>query len=161
MSSEYRERERLSWSEIDKLKDRGGYGRSKRSERETPSEQRALHKYKAELEKLFQPGTKLGKDAEKQLKKLRETSDRRKFMDLADKYLEEFGLPHAWEDLENFLRHKDVQILKEVIRRMEVLLNDQTDTRKENFQKDLHLIQMTTRDKELRKQVNQLIKSLS
>jgi len=160
MAPEYRERERRSWSEIDKLKDRSGYRREKREERQGPTSQRALHRYKAQLEKLFKPGTKLGKDAEKKLKKLRETSDRSEFINLSNKYIEEFGLPHSWEDLENFLRHKEVEVLAEVIRRMEVILKEQTDTRKDNFQKDLHLIQMTTRHKDLRKQVGQLIHRL-
>ena len=160
MVSEYREREKRSWSEIDKMKDRSSYRREKYEERQKPSSQRALHRYKAQLEKLFKPGTKLGKDAEKKLKKLRETSDRSEFIGLSNKYIEEFGLPHSWGDLENFLRHKEVEILAEVIRRMEVLLGEQTETRKENFQKDLHLIQMTTRNKDLRKQVGQLIHPL-
>jgi len=161
MTSEYRERERPSWSEIDKMKDRGGSKRPKRQDRPDRSSERALSKYKAQLEKIFSPGKKLGKEPEKQLKKIRETSERAEFMTMADKYIEDHGLPHSWEDLENFLRHKNAEVLTETIRRMESLLLEQTATRKENFQKDLNLIQMTTRDKDLRKQVSQLIRKLT
>ena len=162
MFSDYKEREKLSWSEIDKRKDRSRHTNAREEQYRDRKNQKdfAMGKYKQALENLFTPGKKLSKSEAKQLKKIRETSDRSEFMELADVYIEEHGLPNAWDDLENFLRHKDAQVLSETIRRMETLLEEQSDTRRGNFQKDLHLIEMTTRDKELRKQVSALLKNL-
>jgi len=162
MPNNHEEREKRSWSEIDKLKDRSPHRRENYREghRDRFQKERAMSKYKAQLEKFFSKDTKLNKDAQKELKKLREISDRADFLKQADAFIEEHGLPHRWEDLENFLRHKDSEILSETIRRMEALLSEQSDTRRGNFQKDLHLIEMITRDKDLRKRVCQVLKSL-
>jgi hypothetical protein len=164
MAPEYEERERRSWSEIDKLKDRSGHRKPDRGENQQDRlrDKRAMSQYKAQLDKLFTPGKKNMDDEDTpKLKKLREISDRGEFIKAANKFLQDSSLPNQWEDLENFLRHDDPELLSETINRMEGLLSEQSQTAQENFQKDLHLIEMTTRDKVLRKQVSKLLRKIA
>lgn len=167
MGNHNNNRERLSWSEIDKRKDKGGSrkprGDGDRDDR--PRSPSSMSRYKQKLEQLFSPagksaksGAKLSDEQREAFKKLQSTTDRSEFQVQADAYLQQFGLPNDWEYLETFLRHKAPEILKDVIARMEAQLPEQTEVRKGNFQKDLQLIEMTTRDKDLRKQVSELLK---
>jgi len=167
MHSDYEkpEREKLSWSEIDKRKEKGGQRKSRSGYGDGPYQSKAEKarvetKYKQKLEEMFSGVKKLPKEQKDQLSKLRDLTDRDAFGEGADRYLAEHGYPEAWEDLTDFLRHRSPAILSEVVDRLEKILAYQSDTRKGMFKKDLELIEMTTRDKDLRKKVVGILQKL-
>src|SRR5262245_23519513 len=130
-SEDYRERERLSWAEIDKRRDRSSHTRKDRTEHPAHEDKRAMSRYKEKLEDLFNPEKKVvpkeHKEHADELKALREASDRSVFVTLADAYLAAYGWPESWEDLENFLRHRDPAVLREAIGRMEAIVDAQSE----------------------------------
>ena len=167
MHSDYEkpEREKLSWSEIDKRKEKGGQRRSRSEERDRPYQSKATKarvetKYKQKLEEMFSGVKKLSKEQRDQLTAMRDIADRDAFGEKADAYLATHGYPEAWEDLTDFLRHRSPSVLAEVVDRLEKILPEQSETRKMMFKKDLELIEMTTRDKDLRKKVVGLLQKI-
>jgi len=156
------DRDKPSWSEMDKRRDRSQYSSDGSDQRRSKKKNNAyaIGKYKAALEDLFSPEKKLSQDQRQQIQKIQETSDRGEFIQLADEYIQAHGLPSAWGDISNFLRHKNPDVLNQTIDHMETLFEDQTETRQGNFIKDLSLIEMTTRDRNLRKRVHKLIQEL-
>lgn len=163
MAYEYKDRgERKSWAEIDKARNRSSHRKPSHEEREAPQDRRAMSVYKSKLEQMFSPAKikKAPREQNPALQKLKSVTDRAEFIALADTYLAANGIPVVWEDLEVFLRHKEPSILREVVERMAAIAPEQTPIRKENFKRDLHVIEMTTRDKELRIQARRALELL-
>ncbi len=116
MADDYRGR-RLSWREIDKLKDQSGFSRIRRKmEREKTSsvysDPRAKERYLKELNKLFK-----GKEQEKEkaLEELKKAYGTKNFKKAVKKYLAEYGIPDDPWVLLLMLDVEDKKLLLELL----------------------------------------------
>ncbi len=113
------EKKKLSWREIDKLKDRSGFAkvRSKMEREErfkaNRAQESAKKEYLKELEKLFQ--NKKDHEREEALKKLSQHIGKREFKKMALEFLEKFGLPLDVLALLLFLDSKDKELILRVL----------------------------------------------
>src|SRR5512136_1472460 len=116
------EREKISWREIDRRKDRSPYApkeapkdqvRSRRSEW-------VMKKYRKEADKLF-----MGKKGTKKHQKARDDIDRYhgtdQFEATVKAYLDQYGLPDDWSTLSLLLDYSDAEKVLQVLAGMKNL----------------------------------------
>ena len=154
------DREKLSWREIDKQKDK-----SKHASQEKPVFKKSKRsewiqkQYRKEAEKLF-----MGKKGTPEYRKARNELYNRhgtpKFPAIAKKFIQEYGLPDDWDTLFLFLDHKDVGTVKEVILKLKSNYRERSLTAMQGFRAKLEIIAMTTADKGLREIIQEVIKEL-
>ena len=154
------DRERLSWSEIDKRKDK-----SRHTSQEKPTFKKSKRsewiqkQYRKEAEKLF-----MGKKGTPEYKRARNELYNRhgtpKFPAIAKKFIQEYGLPDDWDTLFLFLDHKDVGTVKEVILKLKSNYRERSLTEMQGFRAKLEIIALTTTDKRLREIIQEVIKGL-
>jgi len=113
------DRKKLSWREVDKLKDQSGLAklrkkREKAERTESPLLDETKKKsYLKELEKLFQEKT--SKEKEEALKRLHQRAGQRDFKKLALEFVEKFGIPTDAMTLLVFLDSKEKELILRVI----------------------------------------------
>jgi len=113
------DRKKLSWREVDKLKDQSGLAklrkkREKAERTESPLLDETKKKsYLKELEKLFQEKT--SKEKEEALKRLHQRAGQRDFKKLALEFVEKFGIPTDAMTLLLFLDSKEKELILRVI----------------------------------------------
>ena len=113
------ERKKLSWREIDKLKDQSGLAKIRRKrEKKEGLEDHFLDEnkkksYLKELEKLFQG--KISKEKEEALKKLYQSAGKKDFKKLALEFIERFGIPDNVPALLLFLDSKEKELVLKAI----------------------------------------------
>ena len=149
MAPEYREKERKSWAERDKMAGRSAHRKEARPDR--PPSRRASAALKKRLDAMFTMGEKLSDEQLEALREMQDAPDRDAFVVLADQYIATHGLPSGWNTLGIFLRHREPKVLTEVIERMEKIMTKESEVARGNFAKDLSAIEMTTRDRDLRR----------
>ena len=154
------EKERLSWREIDKRKDRSKhYSQEKPAVKKSKRAEWIQKQYRKEAENLF-----MGKKATPEYKKDRnELYDRHgttKFPAIAKKFIQKYGLPEDWDTLSLFLDHKDTGTVKEVIFKLKSNYRERSLTAMQGFRAKLEIIAMTTSNKELRGIVQEVLKEL-
>jgi len=113
------DRKKLSWREVDKLKDQSGLAklrkkREKAERTESPLLDETKKKsYLKELEKLFQEKT--SKEKEEALKRLHQRAGQRDFKKLALEFVEKFGIPTDAMTLLLFLDSKEKELILRII----------------------------------------------
>lgn len=113
------DRKKLSWREVDKLKDQSGLAklrkkREKAERTESPLLDETKKKsYLKELEKLFQEKT--SKEKEEALKRLHQRAGQRDFKKLALEFVEKFGIPTDAMTLLVFLDSKEKELILRII----------------------------------------------
>jgi len=154
------EREKLSWSEIDKRKDRSkhvsgekaSYKKSKRSEW-------ALKQYRKEAERLLMG--KKGSDAYKKARNaIHDRHGTSKFNTAAKSFIREYGLPDDWDTLFLFLDYKDTDTVEEVLARLMEGYRERSLTEMQGFRAKLEIMETTTKDKKLRGVIEEILQSL-
>jgi len=154
------DKEKLSWREIDKLKDR-----SKHTIPEKPVYKKSRRddwlqkKYRKEIEKLFM-GKKATPEYKKAIDELYNRHGTSKFNTLAKKFIQDYGLPDDWETLFLFLDHKESDIVREVILKLKENYRNRSLSEMQGFRAKLEIIAMTTVDKGLKKFVEQILTEL-
>jgi len=154
------EKEKLSWSEIDKRKDRSkhvsgekaSYKKSKRSEW-------ALKQYRKEAERLLMG--KKGSDAYKKARNaIHDRHGTSKFNAAAKAFVKEYGLPDDWDTLFLFLDYKDTDTVEEVLSRLRETYRERSLTEMQGFRAKLEIMATTTRDNKLRAAVEAIFQAL-
>ena len=154
------EREKLSWREIDRQKDK-----SKHTSQEKPAYKKSKRsewiqkQYRKEAEKLFM-GKKGTPEYRKARNELYNRHGTQKFPAIAKKFIQEYGLPDDWDTLPLFLDYKDVGTVKEVILKLKSNYRERSLTEMQGFRAKLEIISMTTSDKGLRELIQEVIKEL-
>lgn len=154
------EREKLSWSEIDKRKDRSRHASQEKPVFKKSKRSEWIQKqYRKEAEKLF-----MGKKGTQEYKKDRNELYARhgtpKFPSIAKKFLQEYGLPDDWDTLFLFLDHKDVSTVREVILKLKTQYRERSLTAMQGFRAKLEIIALTTTDKGLKEVIQEVEKEL-
>jgi hypothetical protein len=154
------EREKLSWSEIDKRKDRSkhvsgdkaSYKKSKRSEW-------ALKQYRKEAERLLMG--KKGSDAYKKARNaIHDRHGTPKFNAAVKSFVREYGLPDDWDTLFLLLDYKDTFTVEEVLSRLMDSYRERSLTEMQGFRAKLEIMETTIKDEKLKGVVETILHAL-
>ena len=155
------EREKLSWREIDRRKDRSPYApkeapkdqvRSRRSEW-------VMKKYRKEADKLF-----MGKKGTKKHQKAHNDIDRyhgtEQFETAVKTYIDQYGLPEDWSTLSLLLDYSDAEKVLQALAAMKNLYEARNPIEKQGFKARVDILAMTASDSDLRDFAEEMLKSL-
>jgi len=154
------DRERLSWSEIDKRKDKSRHlSQEKPAFKKSKRSEWVQKQYLKEAEKLFmgKKGSPKYKEAFNELYRRHGTP---KFPSVAKKFLQEYGLPTDWNTLFLFLDYNDGGTINEAILKLKSNYRERSLTEMQGFRAKLEIIAMTTKDAALRETIQEVMKEL-
>ena len=139
------EREKPSWREIDRRRDRSRHVRREESGSKEKSLRSAWAKerYLKEVDKLFQ-GEKGSKAHKAALNAIHRTYGTQKFSDSIKKYLEKYGIPDDWSTLMLMLDCKDEKVVVEVIEAMHAYSKERSPTERQGFKDKLEILSFTS-----------------
>ncbi len=155
------EREKISWREIDRRKDRSPY-----APKETPVDQPrsrrsewVMKKYRKEADKLFmgKKGTKKHQKAHNDLDRYHGTDQ---FETAAKAYLDQYGLPDDWSTLLLLLDYSDSQKVLQALAAMKDLYEARSPIEKQGFKAKVDILAMTAGDSDLRDFAEEMLKTL-
>jgi hypothetical protein len=155
------EREKLSWREIDRRKDRSPY-----APKETPGDQTrsrrsewVMKKYRKEADKLFmgKKGTKKHQKAHNDLDRFHGTDQ---FETAVKAYVEQYGLPEDWSTLLLLLDYSDSQTVLAALTAMKDLYEARSPIEKQGFKAKVDILAMTASDSDLRDFAEEMLKTL-
>ena len=172
MKDDDRPRQKKSWREIDKMRDRSG-GSTRRDQRERDSFERSTGytKYKTNLERLFSGGAPLpdhlkGKTGEgdeagdEERKKLFAIEDPKAFYAAATEYLKANELPSDPRLLDRLLGHPDEDTVEKALGRLEELHKAGTLKAPPALPNRLASVELDSGDPKIRKRAAELRKAL-
>jgi hypothetical protein len=155
------EREKISWREVDRRKDRSPYApkenppdreRSRRSEW-------VMKKYRKEADRLFM-GTKGTKKHQKALNDIERYHGTDQFEAVVKAYLDQYGLPEDWSTLSLLLDYSDAEKVLEVLTLMKSLYENRTPMEKQGFKAKVDILAMTAQNADLRDLTEEMLKTL-
>jgi hypothetical protein len=155
------ERERISWREIDRRKDR-----SPHAPKETPQPQKRsrrsewlMKKFRKEADKLF-----MGKKGSKKHQKAHNDIDRyygtEQFESAVKAYIDEYGLPDDWRTLSLLLDHSDSETVIKALSAMKNLYDSRTPIERQGFKAKVDILAMTSQNSEIREFAEEVLKTL-
>jgi hypothetical protein len=155
------EREKISWREIDRRKDRSPY-----APKETPKEQVrsrrsewVMKKYRKEADKLF-----MGKKGTKKHQKAHNDIDRyhgtEQFETVVKTYLDQYGLPDDWSTLSLLLDYSDSEKVLQALAAMKDRYETRSPIEKQGFKAKVDILGMTASDSDLRDFAEEMLKTL-
>lgn len=155
------EREKISWREIDRRKDRSPHAPkepSQERERSRRSEW-VMMKYRKEADKLFmgKKGTKKHKKAQGDIDRFHGTGQ---FNEAVKHYLDQYGLPEDWRTLSLLLDYSDPETVSEAIQAMKPLYETRSTVEKQGFKARLDILAMTATHSDLRDTAEEILKGL-
>lgn len=150
------DRERLSWREIDQRRDRPG--RRERPAPRVPKKQAEWLRKLAlrQAEALFQ-GKRGRPEYQKALKQLEESHGTKKFAGLAQKFLEDYGLPEEWGALQLFLDYPESAVVCEALTALAAQAASRSRVEQQGFAGRLRVLALTSRDPEVRRRAQELL----
>jgi len=145
------ERERPSWRDLDRKKDRSKHVSGDRPafRPKSAKAQWAQKQYLKEVENLFK-GKKASKDHTIAHEEIHKYAGTNKFNTTVKKYLAEYDLPDDWSTLFLLLDYKELKVVKRVIDVLKEKAQEEPLNIKEGFKSKLRIIAMTTSDSELK-----------
>lgn len=155
------EREKLSWREIDKLRDRSRHvSREPKSYQErTLKSEWARKQHLREAEKFFQgkKGTEAYKNA---YNAIHEKYGSREFPKALKNFLDQFGLPDDWGTLLLVLDYSDPNWVKEALQSLKNMYPSRSLIEQKGFKGKLKVLATTTQDKEIRAECAKILEEL-
>jgi len=155
------ERDRISWREIDRRKDRSPHApkeEPKPLERSRKSEW-MKRQYRKEVDKLF-----MGRKGTKKHQKARDDLDRyhgsEQFDTAVKAYLEEYGLPEDWGTLSLLLDYSQPDKVVEALAAMKNLYEARSPVEKQGFRSKVDILAMTASNSDLRDFAEEVLKTL-
>jgi hypothetical protein len=156
------ERERPSWREIDRMRDRSRH--VSRGE-QRPSKDRSLRstwakqQHLKEAEKVFQ-GVRGTKEQKAAVDAIHRSYGSGKFSSAVKKYLETYGVPAEWGTLLLLLDYKDDEVRAEVIEKLIDLAPKRTPVEKQGFKNKLEILTFTARSSRIASVAEAALKEL-
>ena len=155
------ERERPSWRDRDRKKDR-----SKHLSQDQPSyrpksakAQWAQKQYLKEVENLFK-GKKASKEHALAHEEIHKYSGTKKFTAAVKKYLAAYDMPDDWSTLFILLDYKDMKVVKRAIAMLKDMAHEEPLNIQEGLKSKLRIIAMTTADSDLRETAEEALRNL-
>ena len=128
------ERDKISWSEIDKRRDRSPYAPKETHEPRQKSQRSEWIKkqYRKEADKLFlgKKGTKKHEKAHSDINRFHGTDQ---FDATVKSYLDQYGLPDDWSTLSLLLDYSDPKMVSQVLSAMKNLYEARTPAEQRGF----------------------------
>jgi hypothetical protein len=138
------EREKPSWRDIDRKRDRSSHvsrdehSRSEKSLRSTW----AKEQYLKEVDKLFQGG-KGSKEHKAARNAIHNSYGTSKFASSVKKYLKKYGIPDDWSTLMLLLDYKDDEVLVQVIETLKEIAPERSPVERQGFKDKLEILAIT------------------
>ena len=142
------DREKPSWRDIDKMKDRGGRAKERRDEQPRPKRTTyAKMQYKKKLEEFFSVGKKKEDKVKlEELKKVKDIKNRNAYMKAADEFIKKYGMPKDLDFLLSMLDHRETENVCKSLELIEQMYKDETETRQDIIKQKVHILEMTASD---------------
>ncbi len=155
------DREKLSWREIDKRRDRSRHvsGDQRSFQERTLKSDWARKQHLREAEKFFQ-GKKGTADYKKAYTALHEKYGTRGFKEAAQKFIQEYGMPDDWGTLILLLDSDEPSWAKEAMILMKGMLEKRSPIEQKGFKGKLKILAMTAKDKDLQKESAKILEEL-
>ncbi len=156
------ERQRPSWREIDKMRDRSPHTRSRKDETEL---EKALkdrwmkERYLKEVEKLF-AGKKGTKDHDKALARIHKSYGTNRFNKAVRDYVKEYGLPEDWSTLILLLDHRDDKIVCEAMQALKAIYPSKGPLEQQGFISKIKVLSMTAKSAKVQEEAMVLLEEL-
>jgi hypothetical protein len=160
-NSDSDEREKPSWREIDRRRDRSRHvSRDDRSRKDKSLRSAwAKEQYLKEVDKLF-TGKKGGKEHETALNAIHRNYGTSKFASSVKKYLEKYGIPDDWSTLMLLLDYKDDEVLVQVVEVMKALAPERSARERHGFKDKLEIFSFTASSAQIISLVESVLKEL-
>ena len=142
--SDSNERDKPSWREIDRKRDRSRHvsrdetSRKEKSLRSSWAKQQYLKK----VDKFFQ-GEKGGKEHKAALDAIHRHYGSGKFAAAVKKYLKQYGIPDDWSTLMLLLDHKDDKVTVQIIEALKDMALERSPLERQSFKDKLEIISFT------------------
>ena len=138
------DRDRPSWREIDRKRDRSRHvTRDKTSRKEKSLRSTwAKQQYLKEVGKFFQ-GEKGGKEHKVALDAIHRHYGTGKFASAVKKYLKKYGIPDDWSTLMLLLDYKDDKVLVQVIEALKEIALERSPLERQGFKDKLEILSFT------------------
>ena len=155
------EREKVSWREIDRRRDRSPHApKEKPPERERSRQSDWMKKkYRKEVDKLFM-GKKGTKKHQKALSDIDRYHGTDQFEPAVKTYLEQYGLPEDWATLSLILDYSDPERVLQALGAMKNLYPARTPVEKQGFKARVDILAMTAQNSDLRDFAEEMLKVL-
>jgi hypothetical protein len=154
------DRERPSWREIDRLRDGSRHGRG---EHKPPGGQKQQEKIRQEAlkqaEALFS-GKQQRPEYKKAMAALEDQRATPHFLEAAEKFLQDYGLPEDWRALMLFLDYPEPAVVGEALNRLQHLAPSQSMTELMGLKGKLRTLSLTSRFLEIKEQAEALLREL-
>jgi len=154
------DRKRLSWKEIDRLKDRSRHVTREKGYRKKsfPSEW-AKRQFLKQAEKLFtgKKGSEEHKAAHNAIHKYYGSG---KFQGAVKKYLSQYGLPDDWETLILLLDYKDKGTVKKALYALKEMYGAINPLEKQGLKGKIDILALTAKDDELKELAQKILDEL-
>jgi hypothetical protein len=154
------DRDRPSWREIDKMREKPRERRGPRKPRPTQVQAELARKQAlAQAEALFK-GKRARPEYQADLKKLEAHHGTRKFAATAKKFLEEYGLPEEWGALTRLLDYPDPKVMVEVLQAMARQFATRSRVEQQGFKGRLQVLALTSPEPEVRRGAEEILANL-
>jgi hypothetical protein len=156
------ERERPSWREIDRMRDRSRH--VSRGERR-PAKERSLRtawakkQHLKEAEKVFQ-GVRGSKEYKAAVDAIHRSYGSAKFSSAVKRFLEAYGIPAEWGTLLLLLDYKDDEVLAEVIGKLKDLAAKRSVVEKQGLKNKLEILTFTAKSSRITSVAEAALKEL-
>jgi hypothetical protein len=156
------EREKPSWRELDRLKDRSKHVNREKPifQKKSPKSEWLSKQYRKQAEALF-TGKKQTKEHQSAHSSIHKYHGTDKFNSTVRRYLKEYGLPDDFSTLFLLLDYKDSKVVREVVNLLKEKVGDQSLKIKEGFKSKIGIMAMTADDEELRELAEKVLEELS
>ena len=145
-------KERLTWSEKDKLKDKSRHvSRDKSEYKKKPSakEEWAKKQYLKEIEKIFSGEEEKTEEEKKAMQKISDHYGKNTFNRTVEKFIKKYGIPNSWETLMLILDYKDQRIVEKALNALRGLMAESSAAEREGFKSRVKILAMTAENDEL------------
>ncbi|OAG28340.1 hypothetical protein [Thermodesulfatator autotrophicus] len=156
------ERERPTWREIDKMRDRSPHTRHRKDETALESalkDKWMKERYLKEVEKLF-AGKKGTPEHDKALSRIHKSYGTNRFNKAVRDYVKEYGLPEDWGTLILLLDHRDVEIVCGAMKALKELYPAKGPVEKQGFLSKMRVLSMTAKSEKVQEEAMALLDEL-
>jgi len=156
-------KERLSWSEIDKLKDRSKHvSRDKPKFHKKPSakEEWAKKQYLKEIEKLFSGVKEETKEQKSARLNISNHYGSNKFNSVVKHYIKKYDFPNDWGTLMLMIDHEDPKIVMKALKTLKEIMGKSSVPEQQGFKSKVKILAMTAEDDELRELAENIVDEL-
>jgi hypothetical protein len=154
------ERERLSWREIDRLRDGSRRGRSESKPRSTPKQQEKIRQEALKQAEALFSDKQQRPEYKKALAKLEDQRATAQFLATAENFLKKYGLPNDWRGLMLFLDYADPAIIAEAMIQLQKLAYSQSMIEIQGLKGKLRTLALTSRFLEIKEKAEAILENL-